>query len=108
MASCGSQPKGGAQAEATLTESGLNPANFLTDSTSLFVMKNKNGMEVCLTNFGGRIVSIWVPGKGGKMYDVCLGHDSIGDYVKYGAQGCNFGALIGRYGNRIAKGKFTL
>ena len=42
------------------------------------------------------------------MYDVCLGHDSIGDYVKYGAQGCNFGALIGRYGNRIAKGQFTL
>lgn len=108
MVSCGQKANTDAQAETTLTQSGLNPENFLTDSTSLFVLTNPNGMEVCFTNFGGRIVSIWVPGKDGKMYDVCLGHDSIGDYVKYGAEGCNFGALIGRYGNRIAKGKFTL
>ena len=65
-------------------------------------------MEVCFTNFGGRIVSIMVPDKDGNMRDVCLGHDNIADYVKYGAEGCNFGALIGRYGNRIAKGQFTL
>lgn len=108
MVSCDPKPKNDTQEEAALTLSGLNPDNFLTDSTSLYVLKNQNGMEVCFTNFGGRIVSIWVPGKDGKTYDVCLGHDSIGDYVKYGAQGCNFGALIGRYGNRIAKGQFTL
>ena len=92
----------------SLTVSGLDPKNFETDSTALYVLKNKAGMEVCFTNFGGRIVSIMVPDKDGNMQDVCLGHDNIDDYVKYGAQGCNFGALIGRYGNRIAKGKFSL
>ena len=91
-----------------LTLSGLNPADFETDSTALYVLTNENGMEVCFTNFGGRIVSIMVPDKDGNMTDVCLGHDNIADYEKYGADGCNFGALIGRYGNRIAKGQFTL
>ncbi len=92
----------------SLTLSGLNPADFESDSTSLYVIKNDAGMEVCFTNFGGRIVSIMVPDKDGNMTDVCLGHDNIADYVNYGAEGCNFGALIGRYGNRIAKGQFTL
>ena len=92
----------------SLTLSGLNPADFASDSTGLYVIKNEAGMEVCLTNFGGRIVSIMVPDKNVNMTDVCLGHDNIADYEKYGAEGCNFGALIGRYGNRIAKGQFTL
>ncbi|MBO4488013.1 MAG: galactose mutarotase [Bacteroidaceae bacterium] len=93
---------------AQLTKSGLNPADFKTDSTALYVLTNSNGMEVCFTNFGGRIVSIMVPDKQDTLRDVCLGHDNIADYEKYGAEGCNFGALIGRYGNRIAKGQFTL
>ena len=93
--------------ESFVTVSGLNPLDFASDSTGLYVITNKN-MEVCLTNFGGRIVSIMVPDKDGNMTDVCLGHDNIADYEKYGAEGCNFGALIGRYGNRIAKGQFTL
>jgi aldose 1-epimerase len=92
----------------SLTLSGLNPADFQSDSTALYVLKNEAGMEVCFTNFGGRIVSIMVPDKEGNMTDVCLGHDNIADYEKFGAEGCNFGALIGRYGNRIAKGQFTL
>ena len=92
----------------SLTLSGLNPADFASDSTALYTLTNENGMEVCFTNFGGRIVSIMVPDKDGNMTDVCLGHDNIADYEKYGAEGCNFGALIGRYGNRIAKGQFTL
>lgn len=91
-----------------LTVSGLNPADFQTDSTALYTLTNENGMEVCFTNFGGRIVSIMVPNKDGEMIDVCLGHANIQDYETYGADGCNFGALIGRYGNRIAKGQFTL
>ena len=94
--------------DSLITLSGLNPANFASDSTGLYVLQNKAGMEVCFTNFGGRIVSIMVPDKDGNMTDVCLGHDNIADYEKYGAEGCNFGALIGRYGNRIAKGQFTL
>lgn len=108
MISCGSQTTKTSQEGDSLTLSGLNPANFQTDSTALYVIGNGNGMEVCFTNFGGRIVSIMVPDKNGNMQDVCLGHDNIADYVKYGAQGCNFGALIGRYGNRIAKGQFSL
>lgn len=105
MISCNNTAK---QEANNLTASGLSAENFATDSTALYVLTNANGMEVCFTNFGGRIVSIMVPDKDGNMQDVCLGHDNIQDYEKYGAEGCNFGALIGRYGNRIAKGQFTL
>ena len=94
------------------TQSGLYRSNFQTEymgmKTDLYTLTNANGMEVCFTNFGGRIVSIIVPDRDGNMLDVCLGHDSIADYIRYGYQGCNFGALIGRYGNRIKEGKFTL
>ena len=94
------------------TQSGLFRSNFQTEymgmKTDLYTLTNANGMEVCFTNFGGRIVSIIVPDRDGNMLDVCLGHDSIADYIRYGYQGCNFGALIGRYGNRIKEGKFTL
>ncbi len=94
------------------TQSGLFRSNFQTEHMGkfcdLYTLTNENGMEVCFTNFGGRIVSIMVPDKDGKMIDVCLGHDSIADYIRYGYQGCNFGALIGRYGNRIKDGKFIL
>lgn len=94
------------------TQSGLFRSNFQIEHmgkfSDLYTLTNENGMEVCFTNFGGRIVSIMVPDKDGKMIDVCLGHDSIADYIRYGYQGCNFGALIGRYGNRIKDGKFIL
>ena len=94
------------------TQSGLLRSNFQTEhasmQTDLYTLTNDNGMEVCFTNFGGRIVSILVPDRHGNMLDVCLGHDSIADYIRHGYQGCNFGALIGRYGNRIKDGKFTL
>lgn len=95
--------------EPVLTKSGLNPADFETvvdgDSVALYTLTNANGMEVCVTNFGGRIVSIMAPAKDGNMYDVVLGHDSIADYLNIDG---NFGALIGRYGNRIENGKFSL
>ena len=108
LTACEGKTAGNTENADSLTLSGLNPADFLSDSTALYVLTNENGMEVCFTNFGGRIVSIMVPDKNGDMTDVCLGHDNIADYEKYGAEGCNFGALIGRYGNRIAKGQFTL
>ena len=92
-----------------LTESGLKRSNFQTEvngeKTDLFVLKNKNKMEVCVTNFGGRIVSVMVPDKDGNMKDVVLGFDSIQDYIKYPS---DFGASIGRYANRINQGRFTL
>ena len=62
-------------------------------------------MEVCVTNIGGRIVSIMAPDKTGAMKDVVLGFDNIESYKDIGT---NFGAIIGRYGNRIAGGKFTI
>lgn len=94
------------------TQSGLLRSHFQTEHagmpTDLYTLTNQHGMEVCFTNFGGRIVSIMVPDKDGLLLDICLGHDSIADYIRYGYQGCNFGALIGRYGNRIKEGRFTL
>ena len=73
--------------------------------TGLFLLKNGK-MQVAITNYGGRIVSIMVPDKNGKATDVVLGYDSVKTYQKRGEP--YFGALIGRYGNRIAKGKFSL
>lgn len=93
----------------TFTDSELNPDNFETEvngkKTGLYVLKNSNNMEVCVTNFGGRIVSIMVPDKDGIMRDVVLGFDSISDYIKYPT---DFGATIGRYANRINQGRFVL
>ena len=71
----------------------------------LFSLKNKNGMEVKITNFGGIITSIVVPDKDGKMENVVLGFDSVAQYLEPHPY---FGAIIGRYGNRIANGKFKL
>ena len=98
MISCNNTAK---QEADKLTASGLCAENFATDSTALYVLTNTNGMEVCFTNFGGRIVSIMVPDKDGNMQDVCLGHDNIQDYEKYGAEGCNFGALAGLSGSLV-------
>jgi aldose 1-epimerase len=92
------------------TDSGLQPSKFelTTDdnqTTHLYTIKNANGMEVCATNIGGRIVSVWVPDKSGIFRDVVLGFDNIQPYIPVTT---NFGAIIGRYGNRIADGKMTL
>ena len=91
------------------TESGLLQSTFPTEvdgkKTDLFTLRNKDNMEVCITNFGGRIVSVMVPDKDGQMRDVVLGFDSIQDYI---SKPSDFGASIGRYANRINQGKFTL
>ena len=97
------------QTESPVTLSGLSPKNFEAEvqgkKTGLYVLKNKNNMEVCITNYGGRIVSVMVPDRDGVMRDVVLGFDSIQDYIKYPT---DFGATIGRYANRIANGRFKL
>lgn len=91
------------------TASGLVQRKFQTEidgkSTDLFRLTNASGMEVCVTNYGGRIVSILVPDRKGVMRDVVLGFDNIAAYQKYSS---NYGATIGRYANRIAKGRFVL
>ena len=71
----------------------------------LYTLTNSNGMQVSITNYGGIIVSLLVPDRNGTLGDVVLGYTTVDEYVKDTPY---FGALIGRYGNRIAKGKFTL
>ena len=73
--------------------------------TNLYLLKNDK-IKVYITNYGGRIVSLLAPDRYGKMGDVVLGFKSIDDYLS--ANGPYHGALIGRVGNRVAKGKFTL
>lgn len=75
--------------------------------TNLYVLKNQNNMQLALTNFGGRFVSLLVPNKEGKLTDVVIGFDNL-DSFKNNMEEPYFGATIGRYGNRIAKGKFKL
>ena len=98
------------QQKENLTLSGLNPAKFETlvdgnKAVKLYTLKNAAGMEVCITNFGGRLVSIMVPDKDGKMTDVILGFDNVSDYQNISN---DFGASIGRYANRINQGKITI
>lgn len=100
----------GKEAKEQPTGSGLFPSKFVMTTeegktTHLYTLKNANGMEACVTNIGGRIVSIWVPDKNGNFQDVVLGFDSIQPYIPIKT---NFGAIIGRYGNRIANGKMKL
>lgn len=72
---------------------------------ALFTLENRNGVKVNLTNYGGKIVNIWLPDKNGKMADIILGFNTIDEYLK-GSK--SFGATVGRYANRIAKATFTL
>lgn len=76
-----------------------------SQSVSLFTLANKKGMIVKISNFGATIAEIWVPGKDGQLENVVLGFDSLSGYM---GEHPYFGSLVGRYGNRIARGKFTL
>jgi aldose 1-epimerase len=71
----------------------------------LFTLRNSHGAEVKIMNYGGIVQSFTVPDKDGKMGDVVLGYDHLDGYLK---ESPYFGALVGRYGNRIANAKFTL
>lgn len=94
------------------TVSGLSTAAFDTTINNkpvkLYTLSNNNGMEVCITNFGGRIVSLVVPDKNGKQTDVVLGYDNIAQYADSVNSPSDFGAAIGRYANRINKGKLNI
>lgn len=81
---------------------GESPAGVPAD---LFTLTNANGLIVKITNFGGIITEIHAPDKNGVLTDVNLGFDDIKPYYK---DATYFGALIGRFGNRIAGGKFTV
>jgi len=74
-------------------------------AADLYVLTNKNGMEVSITNYGGIVTSIKVPDRSGKMADVVLGYDALDGYV---ADKVYFGALVGRYCNRIGHAEFSI
>lgn len=95
--------------QESTTLSGLQRENFVAEiggkTTDLYVLQNANGMEVCFTNHGARIVSIMVPDRNGVMRDVVLGFDAIDGYVE---KATDFGAIVGRYANRIDRGRIAL
>ena len=79
----------------------------LEDGTAvdIYTLKNAKGAEARITNYGGIVVSLKMPDRKGQFGDVVLGYDTLEEYVKKNPY---FGCLVGRYGNRIAKGRFTL
>jgi aldose 1-epimerase len=101
---------------SALTASGATPTSGSTtkssfgktpegDAVDLYVLTNKNGMEVAITTYGGAVVSIKVPDRNGKLGDVVLGYDSLDGYINDKA---NLGVLVGRYANRIGHAQFSL
>lgn len=89
---------------------GLKISDFQTTingkQTSLYILKNNVGNEVAITNYGGAIVAIMVPDRDGKLANVIQGHDNIQDVID--SPEPYLSTLVGRYGNRIAKGRFQL
>ncbi|MBR1520218.1 MAG: galactose mutarotase [Bacteroidaceae bacterium] len=124
LCACNSVPQQPVQPE--LTQSGINPADydtciavaydaeahaFVADTANakqvkLYTLTNANGMEVCITNFGGRIVSIMVPNKDGELVDVACGFDKVENYFPWIFE-TDFGCSVGRYANRINDGKYS-
>lgn len=97
--------------EQTNSLSKVNRKDFQTvvdgKNTDLFVLKNKNGLEMTVTNYGARVVEFFAPDRSGNFEDIVLGHDNIDKYVNFTGERF-LGATIGRFGNRIADGRFTL
>lgn len=92
-----------------ITASGLHRKDFQAEvngqRTDLYTLANIHGMEVCITNYGARVVSILAPDRSGRMEDVVCGFPTIDDYTR---QRQNFGATVGRYIGRILNARFTL
>ena len=77
------------------------------DTIKLYTFKNKSSMQVKITNYGAIVTSILVPDRNGKLGDITLGYDRVEDYIN-AVDKPYFGAIVGRYGNRIAKGEFVI
>lgn len=94
------------------TLSGLSGDDFIEEfggkKTALYTLTNAAGMEVCVTNYGGRIVSVMVPDRDGNMKDVVLGFDNVANYADKVNTPSDFGASIGRYANRINQGRIVI
>ncbi len=99
LAASGAAPKPGSTTKSSF---GKTPDGQQVD---LYVLTNKNGLEAAITTYGGAIVSLKVPDRNGKLGDIVLGYDSVDGYV---SDKSYFGAIIGRYGNRIGHAKSSL
>ena len=75
------------------------------EKASLYTIEGRDGLKIEVSDFGGRLVRCWAPDRKGALADVTLGWSSVAEYEKYGF---SMGTLIGRYGNRIRDGRFTL
>ncbi|HRX00575.1 MAG TPA: galactose-1-epimerase, partial [Cyclobacteriaceae bacterium] len=80
------------------------PENHTGIPLEIHTLSNSQNLKISITNFGGKVVSIFAPDRHGDVKDIVLGYDTIEEYVHGNPY---FGALIGRYGNRIAKGQFS-
>lgn len=114
LASCGGKDKNSErdnlEAESNFKYLSMEDSDFnknLPEGTvKLYRLKNKNGLEMAVTNFGARVVELYVPDREGNFEDVVLGYDNVDEYIDNPSS--YFGAPIGRYGNRIADARFTL
>lgn len=109
VSACGTRAPRTAQGDNVSAKPGITrePFGMAPDSqpAESFTLTNAHAMQVRITNYGGIIVSIRVPDRNGVLDDVVLGYDSLAQYVRNSPY---FGAVVGRYGNRIARGRFTL
>lgn len=101
-AGCGSQQSAEKTSPMTKQDWGKGPEG---QTVELYTLRNAKGMQATITNYGARVTSLSTPDRNGNMADVVLGFDSIDGYLK---ENPYFGAVVGRYGNRIAKGHFAL
>jgi aldose 1-epimerase len=109
VAPIGSSSKAESTQSSSVVKMGIEKEPFgkLPDGAAvdLYTLANKSGMRATITNYGAIVVSLWIPDRQGRLADVVLGFDTLDEYVRCRSY---FGALIGRYGNRIAGGKFSL
>jgi len=98
------------QMETSKSLHNLKPSDFEKQvdgkQTKFYTLTNANGIEITFTNFGQRLISLYVPDKNGNFDDIVLGPDNLDGFIAPG--GAFFGAVVGRYGNRIGKGEFEL
>lgn len=84
-----------------------NKAIDMKKEVKIYSLQNSGGMKADITNYGGRIVRLFVPCQGGNTCDVVLGFDNVEDYFRENHQ-TDFGAAIGRYANRLGQGRITI
>ncbi len=104
LASCGGAQKPGKGVE--LIDASAFRTEIAGKPVTLYTLQNENGMAVQITNYGARIVALWVPSADGSFKDVVWGYENIDGYLRTADKYC--GPVVGRYGNRIGKGRFTL